>query len=86
MVPVVYMLGTLVTLLCAVLLLRGYLRGRKKLLLWSGLCFAGLTVSNILVFIDLVIFPGGVDLYIYRLSTAAAAMLLLVYGLVWESE
>lgn len=81
----VYLLGALVTALCAVLLLRGYARSRSRLLLWSGLCFIGLTVSNALLFVDLQIFPE-VDLYMWRLGTAAAAMLLLVYGLVFESE
>ena len=54
------------------------------LLLWSGLCFMGLTVSNGLLFIDLVMLPG-MDLYLWRLGTAAASMLLLLYGLIWES-
>ena len=84
--PVVYFLGTLTTLLCAVLLVRAYVQGRVKLLLWSGLCFVGLTLSNILVFIDLVILPVAIDLYLARLFTASVAMLLLLYGLVWESE
>ena len=81
----VYLLGALVTALCAVLLLRGYARSRSRLLLWSGLCFIGLTVSNALLFVDLRILPD-VDLYMWRLATAAASMLLLVYGLVFESE
>jgi hypothetical protein len=85
MAPFVYMLCTLTSLLCAVLLLRGYMRGRKRLLLWSGLCFAGLTLSNGLMFIDLAALPASVDLYMPRLVTAAAAMLLLVYGLVWDT-
>ena len=84
--PIVYILGTLTTLLCTVLLLRGYAQGRLKLLLWSGLCFAGLTVSNALLFIDLVLLSAATDLYLMRLATAAVAMLLLLYGLVWESE
>jgi hypothetical protein len=86
MAAFVYLLGALTTLLCAILLLRGYMRGRKRLLLWSGLCFAGLTVSNTLLFVDLVLLPQAVDLYLLRLATAAAAMLLLLYGLIWESE
>jgi hypothetical protein len=86
MAPFVYILGALITLLCAVLLLRGYSKGRKRLLLWSGLCFAGLSVSNGLLFIDLVLLPTSIDLYRLRLATAAAAMLLLVYGLIWEGE
>ena len=82
---VVYFLGTLVTLLCTVLLLRAYSKGRTALLLWSGLCFALLTLSNALLFVDLVMLPH-LNLYIWRLSTAAAGMLLLVYGLVFASE
>ncbi len=82
----VYILGTLVALCCAILLLRGYARGRKRLLLWSGLCFFGLAISNFLVFLDLVIFPTQLDLYPLRLATAAVAMLLLLFGLIWEAE
>jgi hypothetical protein len=85
MAPVVYMLGTLVTLACGILLLRGYLRGRKRLLFWSGLCFLALAVSNLLVFIDLVILPE-VDLYRWRLSVATIAMMLLLFGLIWEGD
>jgi hypothetical protein len=83
--PAVYILGFLTTLACGVLLMRGYFRSRKRLLLWSGLCFLGLAVSNFLLFLDLVLLPN-VDLYLWRLSTAAIAMLLLMYGLIWEGE
>lgn len=86
MAEIVYVLGALTSLLCAVLLLRGYSRGRKKLLLWSGLCFAGLTLSNALLFVDLVLVGQDISLYIFRLSAAAIAMVLLLYGLVWESD
>lgn len=85
MAVLVYIIGALTSLACAVLLLRAYARVRKRLLLWSGLCFAGLFVSNFLVFIDLVLLPD-IDLYFWRLVTAAFAMALLLYGLVWESE
>jgi len=85
MAALVYVIGVLTSLLCALLLLRGYARGRKRLLLWSGLCFAGLAVSNLLIFVDLVLVPE-VDLYRYRLLTAAIAMGLLLYGLIWESD
>ncbi|HEY7097387.1 MAG TPA: DUF5985 family protein [Terriglobales bacterium] len=85
MAAIVYLLEALTSLMCAVLLLRGYVRGKRKLLLWSGLCFAGLTVSNSLIFVDLVLVPE-VDLYRYRLATASVAMILLIYGLIWESD
>lgn len=81
----VYLLGAVVTGLSAGLLLRGYARSRSRLLLWSGLCFAGLTLSNALLFLDLRVLLDR-DLYMWRLGTAAGAMLLLVYGLVFESE
>ena len=81
----VYIIGFLTTAACATLLLRGYFNGRKKLLLWSGLCFVGLSVSNLLVFVDLVLVPE-IDLYRYRLVAAILAMALLLYGLIWESR
>lgn len=81
----VSILAALTTLACAILLLRGYARAKKKLLLWSGLCFAGLTMSNSLIFVDLVVFPD-VNLYPWRLSTAAISMAILLYGLIWDSR
>jgi Family of unknown function (DUF5985) len=83
MAPFVYILGVLVTLACSVLLLRAYGTVRKRLLLWSGICFFGLAISNFLVFVDLVILPE-IDLYRWRLVTAAVSMLVLLYGLIWE--
>jgi hypothetical protein len=81
----VYILTCITTLLCGVLLLRGYARVRRRLLLWSGLCFLGLTVTNVLKMLDLLIFLHT-DLYTYRLGSAAIAMALLIYGLIWESQ
>jgi hypothetical protein len=82
---VVNVLGTLVAGLCAVLLLRAYGSVRKPLLLWAGMCFAGLSVSNGLVVADLFLIPE-IDLYRWRLGVAALSMVLLVYGLIFESE
>jgi hypothetical protein len=82
---IVNILGTLTAGLCAVLLLRAYTRVRKRLLLWCGLCFAGLMVSNALLIIDLFVLPGT-SLYQQRLLVAAASMLAMLYGLIFESE
>lgn len=79
-------LGALVAGLCGALLLRGYVRTHARLLLWSGLCFLGLMISNLLSFVDLFVLGRDVTLYVWRLATAAAAMLLLVYGLITESD
>ncbi|HEX7114627.1 MAG TPA: DUF5985 family protein [Steroidobacter sp.] len=86
MSSIVNILGTLTVGLCAFLLLRAYARVRKRLLLWSGLCFAGLTVSNALLFVDRAIMGPEVNLYSWRLGVAAFSMALLLYGLVVESD
>lgn len=83
--PAVYILSALVTASCAVLLLRGYLRVKQRLLFWSSLCFFGLALSDVFVFVDLVMLPS-MDLYLLRLATASVAMLLLLYGLIWEGK
>lgn len=82
----VYVLNTAIYALCGGLLLRGYVRVKQRLLFWSGLCFSLLAVSNLLVFFDLVIFPTQVDLFLERLLIAVLAMVLLLYGLIWESD
>jgi hypothetical protein len=84
MAGLVYALCALTAFGCAALLLRGYRRSGARLLLWAGLCFLGLTVSNVLVFVDLVVFPD-VNLYTWRNVAALASMSVLVYGLVWDS-
>lgn len=85
MAPVIYALCALTSLTCAWLLLRAYLRQRHRLLFWSGLCFVGLTVNNVLLVLDRIVFPD-VDLSTWRLAAALLALLLLLFGLIWESE
>ena len=81
----VNILGTLTAGLCAVLLLRAYRDVKKRLLFWSGMCFAGLTAANALLLIDYSLL-ADVSLYRWRLSVAAVSMLLLLYGLIVESD
>jgi hydrogenase/urease accessory protein HupE len=81
----VYALCALTALFCAYLLLQAYRRGGYRLLLWSGLCFVGLTLNNLMLVLDKLVFPD-VDLSIWRTSVALAAMLVLLYGLIWDSE
>ena len=85
MAALVYALCALTALFCAYLLLQAYRRGGYRLLLWSGLCFVGLTLNNLLLVLDKLVFPD-VDLSIWRTSVALAAMLVLLYGLIWDSE
>ncbi|HEU5074379.1 MAG TPA: DUF5985 family protein [Polyangiaceae bacterium] len=85
MAELVYVLCAATSIACAVLLLRGYRRSRTRLLFWSGLCFAGLALNNVALFVDLVMMPS-VDLSLVRSGTALTAMLVLLFGLVWESR
>ncbi len=82
---IVYALCALTSIACAVLLLRGYFRSRVRLLLWSGLCFAGLALNNVVLFIDLRVLPET-DLSLVRTLPAVAGVMILVYGLVWETR
>ncbi|HEX5714719.1 MAG TPA: DUF5985 family protein [Thermoanaerobaculia bacterium] len=85
MASVVYALCTLTSGLCAALLLRAYLSSRARLLLWSTLSFVGLAFNNLLLFVDLIVFPA-IDLSLYRSLTAAIAVMILMLGLIWDSR
>jgi hypothetical protein len=84
MAGLIYGACALAALLCAGLLLRAYRRSRYRLLLWSGLCFVGLTLNNLLVVVDELIVPF--NLATPRIVVALAATLILLYGLIWDSE
>jgi hypothetical protein len=81
--PLIYSLCAAAALICAVLLLLAYRHDGYKLLWWSGLCFLGLTANNFLLVIDKVVFPE-VDLSLPRSTTALLAMVVLLYGLIWD--
>jgi hypothetical protein len=83
MAELVYVLCAVTCLACAVLLGRGYLRSRNRLLAWSTLCFAGLLVNNALTVVDLMIVPDT-DLRWLRSLTGFASTALLAVGLIWE--
>lgn len=85
MAILIYSFCALTALACAVLLLRGYQRSRTALLFWSGLCFLGLTASNVVLVLDRIVYPD-LDLSGPRLWSALAGLLLLVFGLVWEGD
>ena len=84
MAEFVYILCTLTSVMCALLLLRSYLRTRTRLLLWSTLCFFGLALNNVLMFVDVVVVPD-IDLRVLRSGTGVLALCLLLYGLIWEN-
>ena len=83
MAAAVYILSALISLASAVLLLRSFARTRTSLLFWAGLCFVGLTLNNVLLFVDKELATGA-DLSTWRALPALLGTLLLVYGLVAE--
>jgi hypothetical protein len=85
MSAIIYSLCAVTALGCAFLLLRGYRRSRYRLLLWSGLCFAGLTMNNLLLVVDKLALPGD-DLSSARTLVALGSMIILLFGLIWDSE
>src|ERR1051325_8029600 len=82
---IIYLLCAATSLVAAWMLLRYYLRRKTPLLLWSFIAFLGLAANNVLVFLDLVVYPS-VDLSLARTLAGALGMLALVYGLNWEAE
>lgn len=80
-----YLLAVFSSGACAVLLFRGYSRRRLRLLMWSAICFVGLTINNVALFVDLVVFPE-IDLRLARLIPALIGMTLLLYGFIWDTD
>jgi len=80
---VAYGVGVLTSVFCAFLLIRSYRRQKTPLLLWCSLCFVGLALNNIILFVDLFVVPE-IDLEIWRSVTALAALALMLIGLIWE--
>lgn len=85
MAQTIYALCTLTSLACAWMLLTTYRRNGARLLFWSGLCFVGMSVNNILLVLDKLVFPQ-VDLLPLRLLAALGAVLLLLFGLIYEND
>ncbi len=82
---IVYILCAATSAVCAALLVRGYRRSGARLLFWSALCFIGLALNNLVLLVDLRVVPQ-VDLATVRLLPALAGVLLLLYGLIWETR
>jgi hypothetical protein len=82
---IAYLLCAATSCLCSVLLWRGYRRTGVRLLLWSCLCFAGLTLDNVMMYVDVIVVPQ-IDLSVVRRLPGLIGMILLTSGLVWESK
>ena len=85
MAGLIYGLCALTALICSWLLLHAWFRSRYKLLLWSGLCFVGLTINNLLLVADKLFFPD-MDMTAWRLGTGLGSLTILLYGLINDAE
>lgn len=85
MAEAIYVLCTLTSLACAVLLLRRYRSSGHRLVFWSGLCFVGMTVTNLLLVFDKLVFPE-LNLLPLRQISGLLAVMMLLYGLIYEKE
>jgi hypothetical protein len=83
MAALIYTLCAATSCLCTLLLLRSYSRTKYRLLFWAGLCFVGITLNNLLLVADKLFYPQG-DLLTLRLLVALIALILLLYGLIFE--
>jgi hypothetical protein len=86
MAALIYSLCALTSVMCFVLLWRSWRQSGARLLFWSALCFGALSVNNVLLVLDRVVWPVEVDLAMPRLVAAIIAVLLLLFGLVWEED
>ena len=83
---IVYVLCFLTSAACAWLLGRSYRRTEMRLLLWSSICFLLLAGNNLVLVLDLVVWPDDVDLRLVRQGFALAAAVSLIWGFIWEVE
>lgn len=77
----VYILCALTSILCAALLFRRFWLAGGALLFWSTWCFVCLAVTNVLLFVDLIMLPT-VDLSILRSVVTLLGTGMLLYGLI----
>ncbi len=85
MAEAVYLLCAVASAACAALLVRAYLKNRRRILFWSAVCFVGLMVNSVMVGVDLLLVPE-VDLRLVRSLVAVMALGSLLFGLVWDAR
>jgi len=80
---IIYVLCAVTSFLTAVILLKTYIKSRVRFLLWSGLCFVGLTLGNSLLVVDMMLWPWN-DLSVLRLMPTMVGYGVLIYGCIWD--
>lgn len=85
MAAIVFILCALTSAACMVLLIRGYLASRTRLLLWASLGFCGFTVNNLLLVLDRLVVPH-IDLSLVRVITALLGVSIMLYGCICDAD
>lgn len=80
---VVYLLCALTSLGCTALLWGRYRKSRVGLLFWSGMAFLAFTFTNILLFLDNVVFPD-IPFLMARNCLTLTGIIVLLYGLIHD--
>jgi hypothetical protein len=83
MAKLVYLLCALTSVGCAALLVRACAQKRTRILFWSSIGFLFFGIANLLLFLDLVIYPE-IDLMFFRNGAALVGVVALLYGLIGE--
>jgi hypothetical protein len=84
MADIVFIVCALTSLVCCVLLFRAYRQNKARLLFWSALCFLGMGVTNVLLYVDVRILTT-IDLSIVRTIPALLGVGCLIYGLIIDT-
>jgi hypothetical protein len=86
MIPqLIYILCILTCFGCAFLLMRAFRRNKTRLLFWSALHFLILGFANIVLFLDMAVIRE-VELLPLRTGLTLVAVLVLLYGLIFEAS
>ena len=81
----VYFLCFATSAACAILLARNYLRTASRLLLWSALCFLLLALNNLVVILDMIVFPD-INFRLLRLVFSLSAVVVVLFGFIWDLD
>lgn len=82
---IIFSLCALASIFVAYLLAKAYRQRPSQILFWSAICFGGLALNNIVLFIDLVLMPAEITYGLVRNGIIVASIGSLVYGLVWDT-
>lgn len=80
---IIYVVCLVASVVCAALLARSFHRYRSRILLWSSVSFTLLALNNLMMVLDLLVFPE-IDLSVIRTCCSLAAACTLIYGFIWE--